>query len=113
MTEFLIKRNDTGPALEVQLLDAKRSPIQLVNASVVFNMRTEEGTVLVSRAPATVVNGSTGIVRFSWRPGDTSVAGEHEGEFEVTFFDGTVETFPKSRAENSNFISVVITEDVA
>jgi hypothetical protein len=113
MAEFLIKRNDTGPVLEVQLLDAKKAPVPLAGATVVFNMRGEDGTVLVSRAPATVVNATTGVVRFAWRVGDTAVAGEHQGEFEVTFSGGIVETFPKAKTASVNFITVVIPEDAA
>lgn len=113
MAEFLIKRNDTGPLLEVQLLDAKKTPVSLVGATVVFNMRGEDGTVLVSRAPATVVDANTGVVRFSWRVGDTATAGEHQGEFEVTFANGTIETFPKAKTASVNFITVVIPEDAA
>lgn len=35
-----------------------------------------------------------GKVRIPWQAGDVANAGTHRAEFEVTFFDGSVKTFP-------------------
>lgn len=110
---FIMKRNDTGPVLEAQIQDASRTAVPLHGATVAFNMGTPDGTVLVNRAAVDIVDAETGVVRYAWRPGDTSEAGIHRGEFEVTFFDGRIETFPKARANTGNFITIVVTEDVA
>lgn len=110
---FIIKRNDTGPVLEAQIQDASRAAVPLHGATVAFNMGAADGTVLVNRASVDIADPEAGIVRYAWQPGDTREAGIHRGEFEVTFFDGRVETFPKSRANTGNFITIVVTEDVA
>lgn len=109
---FLIKRNDTGPVLEVQLKDGNKQPVPIFGATVVFNMGTIDGEVLVDRGAVTIVDQETGVVRYPWVAGDTSEAGTHRGEFEVTFIDGRVETFPKSASASRNFIPIVIPEDI-
>lgn len=109
---FLIKRNDTSPVLEAQIQDSAKQPVPLFGATVVFNMGTFDGDVLVDRGPVIIVDAETGVVRYPWAAGDTSEAGSHRGEFEVTFLDGRVETFPKSQTASRNFIRIVIPEDV-
>lgn len=109
---FVIKRNDTSPSLEVQLLDADKNPVNLTNATAVFNMGTRDGETLVDGEDVTIVTAASGIVRYDWQEGDTSQAGTHNGEVEVTFFGGKVETFPKSKSPNRNFIQVIIPEDI-
>ena len=56
---------------------------------------------------ATVESTSPPILRYDWIGGDTDTAGNYEGEFVVTYADGTRETFP-----NSRFIPVLISQDV-
>jgi len=109
---FLIKRNDTSPVLEAQLKGADLQPMQILGATVLFKMGTTDGTQLVDGGVCTIVDAETGIVRYPWAAGDTSEAGTHRGEFEVTFFDGRIETFPRSQSAAKNFIRIVIPEDV-
>lgn len=109
---FLIKRNDTSPVIEAQLKGSDLQPVSLFGATVLFKMGTTDGTPLVESGAATIVDAETGIVRYSWLEGDTGEAGTHRGEFEVTFIDGRVETFPKSQSVAKNFIRIVIPEDV-
>ena len=109
---FLIKRNDTSPVLEAQLKGADLQPVPIFGATVLFKMGTTDGTQLVEAGVCTVVDAESGIVRYPWVAGDTSEAGTHRGEFEVTFIDGRVETFPKSQTASRNFIRIVIPEDV-
>lgn len=52
--------------------------------------------------------GSAGKVRYNWSASDTASVGTYEGEFEVTFADSTIETFP-----NSGFFSIIVTDDLA
>lgn len=109
---FLIKRNDTSPALEAQIQDSAKQPVPLFGATVVFNMGTSDGDVLVNRGAVEILDDATGLVKYSWVAADTVEAGTHRGEFEVTFADGKVETFPKSQTASKNFIRIVIPEDV-
>lgn len=102
---FTMKRRDTSPALIYRLKPA----VSLAGASVVFNMRRRGGTAVISRKAASIEgNPSAGTVRYDWEPSDTGSVGIFEAEFEVTYTDGTVETFP-----NSGFITVQIAGDIA
>ena len=49
----------------------------------------------------------TPTVKYEWQPGDTDTEGFYDAEFEVTYSDGTVETFP-----NRGFITVIISPDL-
>lgn len=103
---FFLKRGDTSPALQYSLLPA---PIVLTAATVRFSMRPR-GSVApsINRAVAVIEDALAGVVRYDWQVGDTALAGRYEGEFEVTYADGTIETFP-----NSGFIDIRIEGDVA
>lgn len=86
MQVFTIKRNDTAPALRYALLP---DTVDLTGAAVVFNMRG--GPV---RAAATVVTVNPPVVEYPWQASDTQKEGVYLAEFEVTYADGAVETFP-------------------
>lgn len=107
MPTFYIKQNDTSPSIEVGLKTPKGLVVNLTDATVVFNMKDAYGQPLVTRQSATVHDAVGGVVRYIWVSGDTSVAGDHRAEFEVTFPGGSVETFP-----NASDITVSIREEV-
>ena len=105
---FFIKRNDDQPTLDVALRDDKNRPVDVTGASVVFHMRnTADDTTKISGASVTVLAASKGEGRYSWTTTNTNTAGNFEAEFQVTFSDGGVQTFP-----NDGYIDVIITEDV-
>lgn len=107
MPTFYIKQNDTSPSIEVGLKTPKGLFVDLTDATVVFNMKDTNGQPLVTRQSVIVHDAIGGIVRYVWQSGDTSVAGDHKAEFEVTFPGGAVETFP-----NASDITVSIREEV-
>ena len=97
---FSIKEGDTSPPLFATLLDkGSGEPINLVGATVRFHMATEAGQVIVDE-PAFVLNGGvTGGVRFDeWTEAHTATPGRYLGEFEVTFPDQDVQSFPTERS---------------
>lgn len=102
MDVFVIKQNDTSPALRFALLP---KTVVLTGATVVFNMAKRAGdTPKVNRSPAVVeVEDTTPTVRYDWDAADTDENGTFLAEFEVTYADGTVETFP-----NDSYITVKI-----
>ena len=58
-------------------------------------MKPIGGSILLNAA-MTIVNATTGTVKYDWQVGDTSVAGTYYIEFEVTYGDFSIETFPNS-----------------
>lgn len=105
---FNIKQNDTGPAMLATLQDASGAAVNLTGASVRFHMRSVSGGNPAVDAAATVVTAASGIVRYNWAPEDTDSVGTYQAEFEVTYADGSIETFP-----NDGYIAVQIVDDIA
>jgi len=107
---FYIKQNDTASFLTRDLKDAFGSPVNVTGASVVFSMRVKPaGTMKITRETAVIVTAGTGRVRYEWNSsdGDTNTADEYEGEFQVTYANGKIQTFP-----NDGHIPIVITDDI-
>lgn len=91
---FIIKRGDTAPAFRARCLDGS-APVDLTSASQVRLLVKRSGSVAVSSV-MTVEDQATnpGWVHHTWQVGETSAAGNFRGEVEVTWGDGTVQTFP-------------------
>lgn len=104
---FYIKQNDTQPRMLATLKDGDENLIDLTGASVRFHMRTVGGSVVTDSA-AVVVTAGSGLVRYDWQAADTDTVGSYQAEFEVTYADGTIETFP-----NNGYIRVQIGDDIA
>ena len=93
---FNIKQNDTSPSLQAILKDASGTAISLTGASVRFHMKALDGTVKVDAA-MTVTDNLNGVVQYDWQIGDTDTVGSYSVEFEVTYSDSTIETFPNNQ----------------
>lgn len=96
--DFTIKKGDTRPAIQATLSSA---PTDVLD-SVVFNMTSKDGTVIVDRATGTIVQQPSttqaAVVKYQWQTADTATAGSgFQGEFEVTYDDSRVESFPNNR----------------
>lgn len=100
---FFIKQNDTSPSLLATLRDFDGNAINLTGASVRFHMKDLNGTVKIDEA-MTVTNPTLGMVRYDWVTGNTDTVGTYYVEFEVTYSDNSVETFPNN---GNKTISVV------
>lgn len=104
-----MKRNDTGPAFLATLRDAYGNAINLSGVlAVQFHMRDTRTKAVKVDAACTVVDAATGRISYAWDAADTDTAGIFEAEVEVTFSDGTVESFP-----NDGFQRVEVIEDLA
>jgi len=101
---FFIKRGDRAPSLIYRL-----SPtIDLTGATVVFNMKTQAGVAVLTRAAAAIDGNPTlGVLRYDWGPSDTAAVGTYDAEFEVTLPGAIPATFP-----NYGFITVRIAADL-
>ena len=105
---FYLKQNDTAPSIRATLENGNGDPIDLINATVRFHMRALGSTTTKVDAAATVVSASLVIVQYNWVAADSNTIGTYTAEFEVTYPDTTVETFP-----NNGYIRIEITDDIA
>ena len=92
---FSIKQNDTSPSLQVTLRDSSLVVVNLTGATVRFHMKSVDGTLKID-APMTVTNDLGGVCQYNWQAGDTDTVGTYYVEFEVTYADASVETFPNN-----------------
>lgn len=107
--KFFIKQNDTRPAIRATLKDADELPVDLTAATVEFHMRVyPAGTTKISAGSVVVLDAAKGDVEYRWVAADTDTADTFEAEYEVTFSDGTIQTFP-----NDTHAIVEITDDIA
>lgn len=105
---FFIKQNDTRPIISATLIDGNGSTVNLDGATVSFKMRKVGASSTTVNASATIADAVKGKVTYTWQTSDTSTVGEYEGEFQVTYAGGGVQTFP-----NNKYIEIEITDDIA
>ena len=98
---FYLKQNDTKPSLSANLTQ-DGSVVDLTGASVKFHM----GSIV--DADAVIASAVTGSVRYDWDAADTEEAGRYPAEFQVTFSDEGIETFP-----NKDTLTIVIKPELA
>ena len=106
MTKVTLKRGDTRTAIKATLVGDDGNPVDLTETSVRFLVADFRGTPIISRA-VEIEDAAEGKVLFVPEPGETSTAGTFRGEFEATFEDGRVETYP-----NDGYISIEILPDL-
>lgn len=102
---FTIKQNDTSPSLQATLSDTSGA-VDIVGATVKLHMKSLAG-VLVIDEDMTITDATNGVVQYDWVTGDTSTVGAYYVEFEVTYADGGIETFP-----NSGSLPLVISREL-
>jgi hypothetical protein len=106
---FFIKQNDNTPRLDVALQDDKGRPVDLTGATTVFHMRNSaDDTLKIDGGSTTILAATRGELRYSWTVANTNTAGNFEAEFQVTYPDTTIQTFP-----DDGYIDVIITDDVS
>lgn len=104
---FYVKQNDTSPYMLATLKDANEAAVDITAASVRFHMRPVGSTTVTVDAAAVIVDAENGIVRYEWDAADTDTVGSYQAEFEVTYLEGDIETFP-----NNGYIRVEIIDDI-
>jgi hypothetical protein len=87
-----LKRNDTKDTISYTMTYADGTAVNLTGATVRFVMG--KGKTLITSATADIVSAATGKVEYTLKESDTLVAGNFNAEFEVTFSDGKIKTFP-------------------
>ncbi|WHY01880.1 glycosyl hydrolase family 28-related protein [Neobacillus sp. DY30] len=100
-----LKRNDTKDVIGYTMTNADGTPVNLTGATVRFIMG--KGNTLITNAAATIVNAAAGTVEYTLTETDTLAAGVFQAEFEVTFSNGKVKTFP-----NNGYIKLHIQSNI-
>lgn len=89
-------QGDTRPALVCSLTDdVTGTAINITGATVVLKFRAVGATTLTATVSGSVTDGANGGVVFFPASAPEMLAGEpgdYEGEIEITFADGTVQT---------------------
>lgn len=112
--KFVIKRNDTLPALRTNIIDRGcldgKKPFNLSGATgVTFSMidrKCESYKISLQQAQISCVSGGT--VQYNWQSGDTDESGNFLGEFEISFSDGKKMSVPQRGG-----ILIEITNDIS
>jgi hypothetical protein len=107
MADLTIKRGDTYPFLKGTLSDAD-GVVNLTGAAVRVILKTKgtTPTVLVNGV-CTITNPTGGQVEYEWLTPDTADVNTLDGEFEVTWGDGEITTFP-----NEGYFEVAVVPDL-
>lgn len=105
MADVTIKQHDTYPPLAATLSDAV-GPVNLTGSTVRVILKDRAGPTVLAAA-CTITNAAGGKVSYNWLPADTAAARVYDGEFEVTWGDGTITTFP-----NDAYFSVEVKADL-
>lgn len=108
MADFAIKKGDTLPAIQSNLVDAAGVAISLAAATVRFRMRRSGESTNKVDASASILSASAGLVAYAWAPEDTDVPGVYEAEWIVTY--GAEEIFT---APNNAFLTVQVFDNLA
>jgi len=92
-----MKSGDTLPSLEATLTNAAGLAVDLTTAaSVALHVTTMGTRTVVLNEGGVIVAPTLGQVRFDWDVDDVLPAANYLAEWEVTFNDGSVESFPNN-----------------
>jgi hypothetical protein len=89
-------QGDTRPALVCTITDElANGPVGLAGASVSLKIRAAGDTALRTTVNGIVTDPANGVVLFSWATAPSALtgdAGDYEGEIEITFSNGEIQT---------------------
>ena len=98
-----IKQGATVPKL---LYALSPDTVSLENATVRFRLRQANGGTLIDTVVVPESN-LPPVVGYAWAPGDTDVKGQYEGEFQVTYENGDIASYP-----SKGFIRIRVEERI-
>jgi len=104
---FTITQNDTSPSIKATLRDGANAVIDLTGAACKIHVMPLGGTVLKVDAATNITDATGGVVQYDWVAADTNAFGTFSVQFEVTYGNGSIETFP-----NSGSLPLVITKEL-
>lgn len=96
VTKIKLVQGDTKPALVCSITDEITGvAINITGATVLLKFRAAGATILTATVTGSVTNGAAGQVTFYPASAPemlAGVAGDYEGEIQITFSDGTIQT---------------------
>ncbi len=103
MPDFFIKKGDTAPPLRVFLRQRDNTAIPLPAGTVVkFHM----GNGKIADGVVAILDATLGKVEYVWQSGDTDTPDNYDGEFEITYVGGTIQTVP-----SKGYIEIQVSDD--
>lgn len=110
--DFTIKRNDTLPALEINIFDrgvlGEVQPFNLSGATgVTFTMMDKNGNYRVERSDGIIMSITGGTIQYPWKDGDTTDGGDYFGEFQINYSNGGRLSIPQE-----GYINITIFKDI-
>ena len=109
---FLIKQNDTLPALKINVksrtyLDSLVPFVLSGVSTCTFSMSDNSGNLKIASSPAQILCVSGGTIQYNWNLGDTDTSGNYIGEFQLNFISGGTMTIPTLDGINISVIKSV------
>lgn len=96
VTKIKLVQGDTKPALVCSITDEITGvAINITGATVLLKFRAAGSTTLTATVTGSVTNGAAGEVAFYPASAPAMLlgeAGDYEGEIQITFSDGTIQT---------------------
>lgn len=109
-TVFYVKRGDTEPVLQAQLLQGNGEPLDLSGLTTVKFTMTRRGssTPKVNLGTCVIDNAPLGYVSYPWTAPDVDTIGTYDAEFFVTLASGKTQRVP-----NHGYDTVIVSERLA
>lgn len=104
---YTFKRGDNAVGMQSVLLKPNGSPEDLTNAEVKFIMRRGSSVPRIDRL-IDIVDEEGGEVRVVFTAAELAVVGLHKAEYEATYPDGRVQSYP-----SNDYIVIHIIEDLS
>lgn len=89
--KLTLKQGDTRHAIRATLKTVEGETIDLTDATIQFKMSNRYKNVEIDRQATSTADGS---VQFVFVKGETDTPGYYDAEFQVTYADSRIETFP-------------------
>lgn len=108
---FYIKRGDTDPSISV--ICEPRNKVDITGSTVKFFMKNlESGIVAVNGEAGYIVSpADPPQVGYDWQVGETDTVGDYRAEFQITYPNGRIATFPNNNDYDWDLI-VEVSQDI-